>query len=121
MDHSHHDHGMYMDDTPEARCKMWMLWYVGLSARSSRRKRPTILRNTQIIDTCVVFKWWHIRSTTGFVLSLIAIVLLGIFFEWLRSYAKRVDRKIASEQGKGRVRLGNSREGSRERSGGVPT
>ena len=26
MDHSHHDHGMHTSDSPEARCKMWMLW-----------------------------------------------------------------------------------------------
>ena len=47
--------------------------------------------------------------------SLIAIVLLGVFFEWLRSYARKVDRKILAKQGKGRVRLGSSRDGSRER------
>ena len=47
--------------------------------------------------------------------SLIAIVLLGIFFEWLRSYAKGVDRKILAKEAKGRVRLGSSRDGSRER------
>jgi len=28
MDHSHHDHGMHTGDVAEARCKMWMLWYV---------------------------------------------------------------------------------------------
>ena len=61
-----------------------------------------------------MFKSWHIRSYTGFVLSLIAIVLLGVFFEWLRSYAKCVDQKILAKAGKGKVRLG-SRDGSRER------
>lgn len=82
-------------------------------------ERPTAPRNTQIIDTCVVFKSWHIRSNTGFVLSLIAIVLLGMFFEWLRSYAKLVDRRILAKEAKGRVRLG-SREGSRERGEAAP-
>lgn len=77
-------------------------------------KKPTAFRNTQIIDTCVVFKSWHIKSNTGFVLSLIAIVLLGVFYEWLRSYAKRFDRKVLAKEGKGKVRLG-SRDGSRER------
>ena len=88
-----------------------------VAIRGLLRRRLTSLRNTQIIDTCVVFKSWHIRSNAGFVLSLIAIVLLGMFFEWLRSYAKSVDRKILAEQAKGMVRLGSSREGSREREG----
>lgn len=91
-----------MSDAPEARCKVWMLW------------------NSQIIDTCVVFKSWHIRSNAGFVLSCFAIVLLGIFFEWLRSYARRVDRKILAKASKGRVRLADSREGSRERGEDAP-
>lgn len=76
-------------------------------------------RNTQIIDTCVVFKSWHIRSYSGFVLSVIAIVLLGVFYEWLRSHAKRVDQKILAKEGKGKVRLG-SRDGSRERADDAP-
>jgi len=86
-----------------------------LGLRFAAQEADYTPRNTQIIDTCVVFKSWHIRSTTGFVLSLIAIVLLGIFFEWLRSYAKKVDGKILAKQAKGRVRLGSSRDGSRER------
>lgn len=89
-------------------------------AYSLLRKGPTAPRNTQIVDTCVVFKSWHIRSNADFVLSLIAIVLLGMFFEWLRSYAKKVDQRILAKQGKGRVRLGNSRDGSRERGEDAP-
>ena len=81
---------------------------------------PTPPRNTQIIDTCVVFKSWHIRSNTQFVFSCIAIVLLGIFFEWLRSYTRSVDRKMLAKAGKGVIRLGNSRDGSRERNGNSP-
>ena len=59
---------------------------------------------------------WHIRPFTGFVFS----VLPGIFFEWLRSYAKGVDRKILAKEVKGRVRLGSSRDGSRERGEEAP-
>ena len=81
---------------------------------------PTTLRNTQIIDTCVVFKSWHIRSNAEFVLSCIAIVLLGIFFEWLRSYTRKVDRNILAKAAKGRIRLAHSRDGSRERNEDSP-
>ncbi len=49
-------------------------------------------------------------------LSCIAIVGLGLFYEWLRFYARRVDRTIArslvTAQGKGRV----SPSGGRSRS-----
>lgn len=81
----------------------------------------TAVRNTQIIDTCVVFKSWHIRSNADFVFSCVAIVLLGVFFEWLRSYAKRFDRKVLARAGKGGIRLGSSRAGSRERNEDSPT
>ena len=72
-------------------------------------------RNTQIIDTCIVFRSWHITSTTSFVFSFFAIVAIGIFYEWLRSYQKLVDKKILAADSKGKVRLSVSRDGSRER------
>ncbi|EJD03149.1 Ctr copper transporter, partial [Fomitiporia mediterranea MF3/22] len=51
--------------------------------------------NTQIIDTCIVFPQWHIRSHTSFVLSFFAIIALGVFYEWLRAFARRVDKSVA--------------------------
>ncbi|KLO20369.1 Ctr-domain-containing protein [Schizopora paradoxa] len=106
MDHGGHggmDHGGDMD--MGGMCSMNMLW------------------NTQIIDTCIVFPSWHIRSHGGFVLSCIAIVALGVFYEWLRFFARRVDRTVArsllNAQGKGRVSpsgAGRSRSASPLRS-----
>ena len=66
-------------------------------------------RNTQIIDTCVIFPGWHIGSTTSFVLSFFAIVLLGILYEYLRLVQRRLDVYIAQDisngaRGKGRAR-----------------
>ncbi|KAJ7647060.1 Ctr copper transporter family-domain-containing protein [Roridomyces roridus] len=61
MDHSGHgmdDHSGHGGMEPP-RCGMNMLW------------------NSQIIDTCVVFPSWHIRSMSGFVWSCIAIVAIG--------------------------------------------
>ena len=98
---------------------MWMLWLVGPQP-SFLCEWLTTCRNTQIIDTCVVFKTWHIRSNAEFVLSCIAIVLLGMFFEWLRSYARKVDQDILAKAGKGRVRLASSRDVSRERGDDAP-
>lgn len=65
-------------------------------------------RNTQIEDTCIVFRSWHISSTTQFVVSCLAIVFLGIFYEWLREAQKNLDRRIAAQlsaQGKGKARV----------------
>jgi hypothetical protein len=68
-----------------------------------------ITRNTQIEDTCIVFESWHISSTHAFVFSCLAIVALGVLYEWLREAQKTMDRKIAatlSAQGKGKARSG---------------
>lgn len=65
-------------------------------------------RNTQIIDTCIVFPQWHIRSNFGFVVSFFVIVALGVFYEWLRAFSRRVDRSIArslAAGGKGKARV----------------
>ncbi|KIK02672.1 hypothetical protein K443DRAFT_677401 [Laccaria amethystina LaAM-08-1] len=59
------------------RCSMNMLW------------------NTDIINTCVVFRSWHIHTHTQFVLSLLAIILLGVFYEYLRVVQRGLDRRIA--------------------------
>lgn len=82
MDHGDMDMG--------GKCSMNMLW------------------NTQIIDTCVVFPSWHVRSHWHFALSFAAIVALGVFYEWLRAFSGRIDRSVARRlaqeaKGKGRV------------------
>ena len=59
------------------KCTMNMLW------------------NTQIEDTCIVFSQWHISTTTGFVFSCLAIVALGVLYEYLRLLQSQVDARIA--------------------------
>jgi solute carrier family 31 (copper transporter), member 1 len=67
---------------------------------------PTYLphRNTQIKDTCIVFRQWHISSHFVFVLSFIAIIFISLGYEYLRAYQRSVDRRIvlALSRGKGR-------------------
>jgi len=60
-----------------AKCSMNMLW------------------NTQIENTCIVFRSWHIHTTSAFVASCFAIVLLCVFHEWLRVFQRQVDYRIA--------------------------
>ena len=52
-------------------------------------------RNTDIIDTCIVFRWWHIRSHTDFLLTLLVIVFLGILYQYLRVLQRKLDVRIA--------------------------
>jgi len=68
MDHGGHD---------MMRCKMNMLW------------------NTDIIDTCIVFRSWHVSSISFFIGSCISIVLLCIFYEYLRVLQQKVDYHFA--------------------------
>ncbi|EAU90893.2 hypothetical protein CC1G_02280 [Coprinopsis cinerea okayama7 len=73
---SHGDHGDH-DMPGMPKCNLHMLW------------------NTQIYDTCIVFKSWHISSKTGFLLSCIAIILICVFHEWVRVFQRKVDYQVA--------------------------
>ncbi|KAJ3505369.1 hypothetical protein NLJ89_g7458 [Agrocybe chaxingu] len=92
MDHGGHA-GHDMATTP-MRCKMNMLW------------------NTDIIDTCIVFRSWHIHSNAQFVGSFLAIVALGVLYEYLRVFQRKLDYHIAVS-----VQKGKGRDSSRDRSG----
>ncbi|KDR67565.1 hypothetical protein GALMADRAFT_258239 [Galerina marginata CBS 339.88] len=97
MDHSAHAHAAHEMAMP-MRCKMNMLW------------------NTDIIDTCIVFRSWHVTSTSFFLGSCIAIVLLGVLYEYLRVFQRRLDVHIAlalQNQSKGKTGRGRERESSR--------
>ena len=67
-------------------------------------------RNTQIEDTCIVFKEWHISSKFIFAISCLAIVAISLGYEWLRAYQRSVDTQIALalSRGKGRSVSGRS-------------
>lgn len=74
----------------------------------------TLRRNTQIEDTCIVFRQWHISSKAMFAFSFFAVVLISVGYEWLRAYQKSVDVRIALalSRGKGRgVSSGRSSPG----------
>ncbi|KJA25938.1 hypothetical protein HYPSUDRAFT_52705 [Hypholoma sublateritium FD-334 SS-4] len=62
---------------PAAHCKMNMLW------------------NTDILNTCIVFRGWHITSPAGFVLSCAAVAALSILYELLRVAQRALDQRIA--------------------------
>ena len=76
-------------------------------------------RNTQIEDTCIVFRQWHISSRFVFALSFIAIIFISLGYEYLRAYQRSVDRRIALvlSRGKGRYKGVVSGRSSPELSG----
>jgi solute carrier family 31 (copper transporter), member 1 len=45
-------------------------------------------------NLCIVFRQWHIRSTAGLVLSLVAVVLLGMGYEALRAASSRYETSV---------------------------
>ncbi|KAF8844703.1 Ctr copper transporter [Paxillus ammoniavirescens] len=78
------NHGEHEGHIMPARCSMNMLW------------------NTQIVNTCVVFRSWHIHSNAQFVLSFFAIVLLGVLYEYLRVFQRDFDARIGAKLSKGK-------------------
>ncbi|KAI9572190.1 Ctr copper transporter [Boletus coccyginus] len=77
------DHGGHGGDMP-SMCTMNMLW------------------NTQIVDTCIVFRSWHIHSSAQFVLSFVALVLLSALYEYFRLVQRNVDARIKEKASKGK-------------------
>lgn len=53
------------------------------------------LWNTQIEDTCIVFRSWHVTSTFTFLVSFAIILLLGVSYEWLRKLQRQLDIQTA--------------------------
>jgi len=76
MDHSGMDHGGHGGGMPMEMCSMNMLF----------------TWNTK--NLCLIFKWWHIRSTAGLVFSLLAVVALTAAYEALRSLSRRYERAV---------------------------
>ncbi|KAH7888848.1 Ctr copper transporter [Phlebopus sp. FC_14] len=81
---SHGGHGDHGGHDMPAMCSMNMLW------------------NTQITDTCIVFPSWHIHTHAQFLVSVVAIVLLGVLYEYLRMFQRDVDVRITAKLAKGK-------------------
>ncbi|KAH9942352.1 Ctr copper transporter [Epithele typhae] len=98
--HGGHDMPMPMPGEPTPpTCSMNMLW------------------NTQIEDTCIVFRQWHVSSTGAFVLSCAAVVALGVLYEYMRVAVRALDVRVAatlSAQGKGKAAVSAIRAGEED-------
>jgi len=76
MDHSHMDHGD-MGHTMPAMCSMNMLF------------------TWDTKNLCIVFRSWHITSTTSLLFSLVAVVLLTAGYEAIREGSRRYEEYVA--------------------------
>ena len=45
-------------------------------------------------NLCIVFRQWHIRSTFGLIVSLLAVVALGAGYEALRAASRRYEHAL---------------------------
>jgi len=76
MDHGGMDH----DGMGNAMCSMNMLF----------------TWNTR--NLCIIFRWWHIRSTVDLVFSLLAVVALTAGYEALRQLSRRYESWVEKTQ-----------------------
>ena len=81
---------------PSARCTCSGNLLSALSVPRRRLSSFTHSRNTQIINTCIVFPQWHITSHASFAISLAVIIALGVFFEYLRVVQRAFDSRIGA-------------------------
>ena len=59
--------------------------------------RTQMLFNWETTNLCIVFRSWHIRGPTSFLLSMLAISLLVAGFEALRAYTSAYSAKAARD------------------------
>ncbi|KAF8656754.1 hypothetical protein AX16_002433 [Volvariella volvacea WC 439] len=78
MDHG--DHGSSMGDAPSSpACKISMLW------------------NWTTVDACFISRQWQIRSTGGYVGTVIGVFLIVVALEGVRRMAREYDRRLLKE------------------------
>jgi copper transporter 1 len=65
---------------------------------------PRVHRNTQIEDTCIVFRQWHISSSFVFAISCLVVIFISLGYEYIRAYQRNVDRRIALALCRGKAR-----------------
>jgi len=49
-------------------------------------------------NLCLIFRWWHVKTTPGLILSLLAVVALTAGYEALRQASTRYEAWVAKKQ-----------------------
>ena len=66
--------------------------------------RPLLIFVFQMLFTwdtrnlCIIFRWWHIKSNAGLVLSLLAVVALTAGYEAIRSFSRKYETWVDKRQ-----------------------
>ena len=66
---------------------------------------PSLTQQWQMLFTwdttnlCIIFRWWHIRSTFSLIISLLGIVALTAGYEAIRSLTRRYETWVEKQQG----------------------
>lgn len=97
MDHGGMDHG----DMPMCQMGVWNSAPFQFVPRAPSKLTYIILQMLFTWDTnnlCIIFKWWHIRTTPGLIFSLLAVVALTAFFEAIRSASRRYESWATKRQ-----------------------
>jgi copper transporter 1 len=49
-------------------------------------------------NLCIIFRWWHIQTNLGLVLSLLGVVALTAGYEAIRSFSRQYEAWVAKRQ-----------------------
>ncbi|SGZ51821.1 CIC11C00000000056 [Sungouiella intermedia] len=86
MDHSSHSMGMDHDMPMPDMCKMNVCILVLFLSLQIVPANLQMLFTWEWENTCVVYKWWHVKTFQGFVGTLVAIAALSLLYEFSRAW-----------------------------------
>lgn len=90
MDHSKMNHDMPMPGGPmDDMCSMSMLF------------------TWDTTNLCVIFKWWHVRTSFDLFATLVAVVLMGMGYEYIKLMARRYDARYENSTGEFIIDIGD--------------
>lgn len=59
-------------------------------------------------NTCIVFKWWHVKTFWGFIGSFLAIVLLTAGYEFVKAFFQGWERNYSSTLSEASINTSNT-------------
>ncbi|KAK1545418.1 ctr copper transporter [Colletotrichum paranaense] len=90
MDHAHMDHSK-MDHSAMDHGDMGGH---GMGGGMGDRCSMNMLFTWDTKNLCIVFRQWHVRSTSGLVISLLLVVALAAGYEALRAASRRYENSV---------------------------
>ncbi|OLN88787.1 Copper transport protein CTR2 [Colletotrichum chlorophyti] len=90
MDHAHMDHS-HVDHSAMGHGDMG---HSGMGGGMGDRCSMNMLFTWDTKNLCIVFRQWHVRSTSGLVISLLLVVALAAGYEALRAASRRYERSV---------------------------